>query len=81
MVEEELQIVSNLTGIDPKDIKFSDDGFLSRGYIIDDGRIVSHGHGQTVLFKTCFIRGGEAMSKTRNRWNEVKTCVRLLLVL
>lgn len=40
MIEEELQIVSNLTGIDPKDIKLSDDGFLSRGYIIDDGRIV-----------------------------------------
>lgn len=40
MVSEELQIVSNLTGIAPEKIKFSDDGFLSRGYIIDNGRIV-----------------------------------------
>ena len=40
MIGEELQIVSKLTGIDQKEIKFSDDGFLSRGYIIDNGRIV-----------------------------------------
>lgn len=40
MTEEELQIVSNLTGVNRQAIKFSDDGFLSRGYIIDDGRIV-----------------------------------------
>lgn len=40
MINEELQIVSNLTGVAPEKIKFSDDGFLSRGYIIDNGRIV-----------------------------------------
>lgn len=37
---EELQIVSSLTGVAPQDIEFSDEGFLSRGYIIDGGRIV-----------------------------------------
>ena len=40
MINEELQIVSKLTGIDQKEIKFSNNGFLSRGYVIDDGRIV-----------------------------------------
>ena len=40
MIEEELQIISNLTGVDKDDIKYSDDGFLSRGYIIENGRIV-----------------------------------------
>lgn len=40
MIEKELQIVSSLTGINKENIKFSDNGFLSRGYIIDDGRIV-----------------------------------------
>lgn len=40
MINEELQIVSNLTGVTPENIKYSDDGFLSRGYVIDDGRIV-----------------------------------------
>lgn len=40
MINEELQIVSNLTGITPENIKFSDDGFLSRGYVIEGGRIV-----------------------------------------
>ena len=40
MINEELQIVSNLTGVAPEKIKFSDDGFLSRGYVIDNGRIV-----------------------------------------
>ncbi len=40
MLDEELQIISALTGIDRDNIKFSDNGFLSRGYIIDDGRIV-----------------------------------------
>ena len=40
MVEKELQIASDLTGVDSQKIKFSDEGFLSRGYIIDDGRIV-----------------------------------------
>ena len=40
MINEELQIVSNLTGVAPENIKYSDDGFLSRGYVIDNGRIV-----------------------------------------
>ena len=40
MINEELQIVSNLTGVAPDSIKLSNDGFLSRGYVIDDGRIV-----------------------------------------
>jgi len=40
MIDEELQTVSRLTGVDQRKIKFSDDGFLSRGYIIDNGRIV-----------------------------------------
>lgn len=40
MIDEELQIVSHLTGVDPQEIQFSDNGFLSRGYIIDHGRIV-----------------------------------------
>ena len=40
MINEELQIVSNLTGVAPEKIKFSDDGFLSRGYVIGSGRIV-----------------------------------------
>lgn len=40
MIDEELQMVSALTGIDREQIKFSDNGFLSRGYIIDHGRIV-----------------------------------------
>ncbi len=40
MINEELQIVSNLTSVTPEKIKFSDDGFLSRGYVIDNGRIV-----------------------------------------
>ena len=40
MIEKELQIVSDLTGVNKGDIEFSDDGFLSRGYIIGNGRIV-----------------------------------------
>jgi aminoglycoside phosphotransferase len=40
MINEELQIVSNLTSVAPENIKYSDNGFLSRGYIIDNGRIV-----------------------------------------
>ena len=40
MIDKELQTVSKLTGVDQRKIKFSDDGFLSRGYIIDNGRIV-----------------------------------------
>lgn len=40
MIDEEAQLVSNLTGVTKTDIAFSDNGFLSRGYIIDGGRIV-----------------------------------------
>ena len=40
MINEELQTVSSLTGVAPEKIRFSDDGFLSRGYVIDGGRIV-----------------------------------------
>lgn len=40
MIDEEAQLVSNLTGVAKTDIVFSDNGFLSRGYIIDNGRIV-----------------------------------------
>lgn len=40
MIDEEAQLVSNLTGVAKTDIAFSDNGFLSRGYIIDNGRIV-----------------------------------------
>lgn len=40
MLNEELQIIANLTSVNTKEIKFSDAGFLSRGYIIDNGRIV-----------------------------------------
>ncbi len=40
MRSDELQIIQNLTGINPTDIQLSDNGFWSRGYIIDQGRIV-----------------------------------------
>lgn len=40
MVEKELQLVSKLTGIAPEKITFSNNGFLSRGYIIEGGHIV-----------------------------------------
>ena len=40
MKSEELEFVSKLTGVAPEKIEFSDDGFLSRGYIIDGGHIV-----------------------------------------
>lgn len=40
MINEELRLVSDLTGASQNDIKLSDDGFLSRGYVIDGGRIV-----------------------------------------
>ena len=40
MIDEEAQLVSNLTGVAKTDIAFSDNGFLSRGYIIENGRIV-----------------------------------------
>ena len=40
MIDKELQLVSDLTNVAKDSIKFSDNGFLSRAYIIDDGRIV-----------------------------------------
>lgn len=40
MQPNELKIVQQLTGVDPAEIQFSDNGFWSRGYVIDDGRIV-----------------------------------------
>lgn len=40
MIDKEQKIVSSLTSVAPEKIEFSDDGFLSRGYIIDGGRIV-----------------------------------------
>lgn len=36
----ELQIIERLTSVTPEHIKLADDGFWSRGYIIDGGRIV-----------------------------------------
>ena len=40
MKQEELKIIEKLTGITPSHIKLADDGFWSRGYVIDGGRIV-----------------------------------------
>lgn len=40
MIEEELQLVTKLTGVSSDKVSFSDNGFLSRGYIIENGRIV-----------------------------------------
>ncbi len=40
MKEGELRIIERLTGILPERIKLADDGFWSRGYVIDNGRIV-----------------------------------------
>lgn len=40
MDQGELQIIEQLTGVAPEHIKLADDGFWSRGYIIDGGRIV-----------------------------------------
>ncbi len=40
MKNDELQTIERLTGVPPSQIKLADDGFWSRGYIIDDGRIV-----------------------------------------
>jgi len=40
MVTAEMEIIKNLTGVDESCIHFSDDGFMSRGYVIDGGRLV-----------------------------------------
>lgn len=40
MKDDELQIIEKLTGVAQERIKLADDGFWSRGYVIDDGRIV-----------------------------------------
>lgn len=40
MKDDELQIIEQLTGVAQERIKLADDGFWSRGYVIDDGRIV-----------------------------------------
>lgn len=40
MKDAELQTIEQLTGVSPDQIKLADDGFWSRGYVIDNGRIV-----------------------------------------
>lgn len=40
MKDNELQTIEQLTGVLPAQIKLADDGFWSRGYVIDNGRIV-----------------------------------------
>lgn len=40
MKDNELRIIEWLTGVSPDQIKLADDGFWSRGYVIDNGRIV-----------------------------------------
>lgn len=40
MKDHELQIIEQLTGVSPDQIKLADDGFWSRGYVIDNGHIV-----------------------------------------
>lgn len=40
MITTEIEIIKNLTGVEESQIHFSDDGFMSRGYVIDGGRIV-----------------------------------------
>lgn len=40
VINKEKKLVSELTGVNEEKIRFSDDGFLSRGYVIDNGRIV-----------------------------------------
>lgn len=40
MKDNELQIIAQLTGVSPNQVKLADDGFWSRGYVIDNGRIV-----------------------------------------
>ncbi len=40
MITTEIEIIKNLTGVEESQIQFSDDGFMSRGYVIDGGRLV-----------------------------------------
>lgn len=40
MKDDELQIIEQLTRVSPDQIRLADDGFWSRGYVIDNGRIV-----------------------------------------
>ena len=40
MKDNELQTIEQLTGVLPTQIKLADDCFWSRGYVIDNGRIV-----------------------------------------
>lgn len=40
MQEPELRIIENLTGVSQSKIEFSDNGFWSRGYVIECGKIV-----------------------------------------
>lgn len=40
MLTTEIEIIKSLTGVEESRIHFSDDGFMSRGYVIDGGRIV-----------------------------------------
>lgn len=40
MITAEIERIKNLTGVEEGQIHFRDDGFMSRGYLIDDGRIV-----------------------------------------
>lgn len=40
MVTAEIELIKDLTGVDDSRIRFSDDGFMSRGYVIDGGRLV-----------------------------------------
>ena len=40
MIPAEIEIVKNLTGVEESRIRFHDDGFMSRGYVVDGGRLV-----------------------------------------
>lgn len=40
MLTAEVEIIKKLTGVEENRISFSDDGFMSRGYVIDGGRLV-----------------------------------------
>lgn len=40
LLTTEIEIIKNLAGVEENRIRFSDDGFMSRGYVIDEGRLV-----------------------------------------
>ena len=40
LITKEVEIIKKLTGVDNDKIHLSDDGFLSRGYVIEKGRLV-----------------------------------------